>query len=62
MRFDNAKGVIRALVLSERVWQDMTLAMRHPETWKQNVVLRKWEPVDIDLVGPFIQSILKLID
>ncbi|KAJ6503878.1 hypothetical protein C8R45DRAFT_973989 [Mycena sanguinolenta] len=49
LRFKDAASVIRALVLSERVWQDMTLAMRHPETWKQNVILRKWEPVPIDM-------------
>jgi hypothetical protein len=31
----------------------MTLAMRHPETWEQNVILRKWEPVPIDMVGVY---------
>ncbi|KAJ7888304.1 hypothetical protein B0H14DRAFT_2693508 [Mycena olivaceomarginata] len=49
LRFRDAASVFRALVLSERVWQDMTLAMRHPETWRQNVILRKWEPVPIDM-------------
>ncbi|KAJ7624303.1 hypothetical protein DFH06DRAFT_755171 [Mycena polygramma] len=49
LRFTDAASVIRALVLSERVWQDMTLAMRHPDTWDQNVILRKWEPVPIDM-------------
>ncbi|KAF7343857.1 cell division cycle protein 123-like protein [Mycena sanguinolenta] len=49
LRFKDAASVIRALVLSERVWQDMTLALRHPDTWKQNVILRKWEPVPIDM-------------
>ncbi|KAJ6517462.1 hypothetical protein C8R47DRAFT_253922 [Mycena vitilis] len=49
LRFAAAASVIRALVLSERVWQDMTLAMRHPGTWDQNVILRKWEPVPIDM-------------
>ncbi|KAJ7751533.1 hypothetical protein DFH07DRAFT_526108 [Mycena maculata] len=49
LRFSDAASVIRALVLSERVWQDMTLAMRHPDTWQQNVILRKWEPVPIDM-------------
>ncbi|KAJ7362314.1 hypothetical protein DFH08DRAFT_731694 [Mycena albidolilacea] len=49
LRFRDAASVLRALVLSERVWQDMTLAMRHPETWRQNVILRKWEPVPIDM-------------
>lgn len=28
----------------------MTLALRHPETWQQNIILREWEPVPIDLV------------
>ncbi|KAJ7245646.1 hypothetical protein B0H12DRAFT_1054171 [Mycena haematopus] len=45
----DAASVIRALVLSERVWQDMTLAMRHPDTWRQNIILRKWEPVPMDM-------------
>jgi hypothetical protein len=79
LRFRDAASVVRALVLSERVWQvlfsflnmillvehlwaffqDMTLAMRHPETWRQNVILRKWEPVPIDMVGAwFLQSIV----
>ncbi|KAJ7770010.1 hypothetical protein B0H16DRAFT_237637 [Mycena metata] len=49
LRFSDAAAVIRALVLSERVWQDMTLALRHPETWQQNIILREWEPVPIDL-------------
>ncbi|KAJ7131564.1 hypothetical protein C8R43DRAFT_1024710 [Mycena crocata] len=49
LRFADAASVIRALVLSERVWQDMTLAFRHRETWQQNVILRKWEAVPIDM-------------
>ncbi|KAJ7036706.1 hypothetical protein C8F04DRAFT_999635 [Mycena alexandri] len=49
LRFSDAAAVIRALVLSERVWQDMTLALRHPEIWQQNIILRQWEPVPIDL-------------
>ncbi|KAJ7121467.1 hypothetical protein C8R44DRAFT_786307 [Mycena epipterygia] len=49
LRFADAASVVRALVLSERVWQDMTLALRHPENWQQNVILRKWEPVPIDM-------------
>ncbi|KAK7046446.1 cell division cycle protein 123-like protein [Favolaschia claudopus] len=49
LRFRDAASVVRALVLSERVWQDMTLALRHPENWQQNVILRKWEPVPIDM-------------
>ncbi|KAK6992679.1 cell division cycle protein 123-like protein [Favolaschia claudopus] len=51
LRFRDAASVVRALVLSERVWQDMTLALRHPENWQQNVILRKWEPVPIDMVA-----------
>ncbi|KAF8189459.1 hypothetical protein K438DRAFT_946273 [Mycena galopus ATCC 62051] len=49
LRFKDAASVIRALVLSERVWQDMTLAMRHADKWRQNVILRRWEPVPIDM-------------
>ncbi|KAJ6530819.1 hypothetical protein DFH09DRAFT_934089 [Mycena vulgaris] len=52
LRFADAAAVVRALVLSERVWQamqDMTLALRHPDTWEQNVILRKWEAVPIDM-------------
>ncbi|KAJ6571393.1 hypothetical protein B0H19DRAFT_1129894 [Mycena capillaripes] len=49
LRFADAASVVRALVLSERVWQDMTLAMRHRDKWEQNVILRKWEPVPIDM-------------
>ncbi|KAJ7274644.1 hypothetical protein C8J57DRAFT_1177578 [Mycena rebaudengoi] len=49
LRFADAASVIRALILSERVWQDMTLAFRHPESWQQNIILRKWEPVPIDM-------------
>ncbi|KAJ7050305.1 hypothetical protein C8F01DRAFT_1179417 [Mycena amicta] len=49
LRFADAKAVIRALVLSERVWQDMTLALRHPDKWEQNIIVRKWEPVTIDM-------------
>ncbi|KAJ7488122.1 hypothetical protein FB451DRAFT_732231 [Mycena latifolia] len=49
LRFADAAAVVRALVLSERVWQDMTLALKHPDEWEQNVVLRKWEAVPIDM-------------
>lgn len=49
LRFKDSASVIRALVLSERVWQDMTLAFRHPESWNQSVVFREWDPVPIDL-------------
>ncbi|KAJ7691027.1 hypothetical protein B0H17DRAFT_1063918 [Mycena rosella] len=49
LRFADAAAVVRALVLSERVWQDMTLALRHPESWEQNIVLRKWEAVPVDM-------------
>ncbi|KAJ7489630.1 hypothetical protein B0H11DRAFT_2191767 [Mycena galericulata] len=49
LRFTDAASVIRALILSERVWQDMTLALRHRKFWQQHVILRKWEPVPIDM-------------
>ncbi|KAJ7624840.1 hypothetical protein FB45DRAFT_87601 [Roridomyces roridus] len=49
LRFKDAASVVRSLVLSERVWQDMTLAMRHPDTWQQNIILREWQPVPIDM-------------
>ncbi|KAF7308075.1 cell division cycle protein 123-like protein [Mycena kentingensis (nom. inval.)] len=49
LRFKITDEVVRALVLSERVWQDMTLALRHPHSWTQNIILRTWQPVPIDL-------------
>jgi len=48
LRFNHARDVIRALILSERVWQDLTLALRYAETWEQNIIIRKWDPVEID--------------
>ena len=42
--------------LSERVWQDLTLALRAAErtdaVWEQNIVVRRWEPVDVQMVRP----------
>ncbi|KAH8832705.1 D123-domain-containing protein [Flagelloscypha sp. PMI_526] len=49
LRFKDAASVIRALILSERVWQDLILAFRHPEDWNLNIVFRSWEPVPIDM-------------
>ncbi|EJD54196.1 hypothetical protein AURDEDRAFT_179421 [Auricularia subglabra TFB-10046 SS5] len=49
LRFSSARAVIRAFVLSERIWQDMTLALRHPESFEQNIVVRRWEDIRIDM-------------
>ncbi|KZV96958.1 hypothetical protein EXIGLDRAFT_764867 [Exidia glandulosa HHB12029] len=49
LRFSRAEDILRALVLSERIWQDMTLALRHPDSFKQNIVVRRWESVDVTL-------------
>ncbi|KAJ3050546.1 hypothetical protein HK097_008512 [Rhizophlyctis rosea] len=43
LRYRDASRVIRALTLSERIWQDMKLALGHVDRWKENVVVRKWE-------------------
>ncbi|KAJ3045943.1 hypothetical protein HDV00_006209 [Rhizophlyctis rosea] len=49
LRYKDARRVIRALCLSERVWQDMMLALKHEDRWKENVVVRGWEEIDVDM-------------
>jgi hypothetical protein len=39
----------------------MTLALRHPEIWRQNVVVRRWAPVEIDMVCPVPRCHLYLL-
>lgn len=67
LRFKDARAVVRALILSERVWQvdslsnfiaqeftalqDLTLAFRHPDDWQMNIVFREWQSVPIDMVN-----------
>jgi hypothetical protein len=74
LRFSRSVDVIRALILSERVWQvtsfiypcfiiyliiaqDLTLALRYPKDWQQNIIIRSWEPVEIDMVRFILRRI-----
>jgi len=36
-------------LISERVYQDFELALERKERWDQNLAIRKWNPIDIDM-------------
>eukprot|EP01112_Ceratiomyxa_fruticulosa_P017136 TRINITY_DN5282_c0_g2_i1.p1 TRINITY_DN5282_c0_g2~~TRINITY_DN5282_c0_g2_i1.p1 ORF type:complete len:357 (-),score=78.99 TRINITY_DN5282_c0_g2_i1:90-1160(-) len=46
LKLENAKQVLQMFSISERISQDMKLALAHPARFKENFVVRKW--VDLD--------------
>ena len=49
MRFQNAHEVVKALVVSDRVDEDLKLALKYPSDWTEHLVIREWEPIQVDL-------------
>lgn len=45
-KMENAQQVLQMFSISERISQDMKLALAHPERFKEHFVVRKW--VDLD--------------
>jgi len=45
-KMENAKQVLQMFSISERISQDMKLAMSHTERFQEHFVVRKWEDLD----------------
>jgi len=44
-----AAEAISSFVSSERIFQDMQLALKHPDRFRENFVIRKWVDIDSDM-------------
>eukprot|EP00854_Cymbomonas_tetramitiformis_P002288 gene2288-3007_t len=49
MRMRNADDALALLMRSRRIWQDMGLALLHPERWNQHIVVRRWQDIEVDM-------------
>jgi len=49
LRSESAEDVILTFCQSERIYNDLLLALEYPDRFKQNFVVRKWVDIDIDL-------------
>ncbi len=48
-KMHTAKDVIASFIASERIYQDMLLALRHQDRFRENFVIRKWYEIDSDM-------------
>jgi hypothetical protein len=49
LKVRSAREVLQMFCRSERVHQDLTLALEHPNRFEQNFVVRKWADIDVSL-------------
>lgn len=49
LRIKNAEQVIEMFIKSERIYQDMLLALDHPEKFNENFVIREFVDIDVDM-------------
>ncbi|KAI9347812.1 hypothetical protein DFJ73DRAFT_643798 [Zopfochytrium polystomum] len=53
LSYANGREMLRAFSTSERIWQDLVLALRHPTTWREHVAVREWaggsQAADVDM-------------
>jgi len=45
----DADSLFSTFLISERVYQDFELALARKERWEQNLAVRKWTPIDVDM-------------
>jgi len=45
----SAQNLFSTFLISERVHGDFELALARPERWNQNLAVRKWIPMDVDM-------------
>jgi len=45
----DAQSLFATFLISERVYSDFELALLRKERWKQNLAVRKWTPIDVDM-------------
>ncbi len=49
LRHRTAEGAVATLVRSERVAQDMLMALDHPDRFVEHLAVRPWHDIDVDL-------------
>ena len=49
LQMENARQVIDLFIKSERINQDLTLAIEHKDRFQENIVIRKWVTIDVDM-------------
>jgi hypothetical protein len=49
MCVSSAREALDLLLSSRRIYQDYTLALSHPHRWKQNICIRQWRPIEVDM-------------
>lgn len=49
MRYRNSREALEMFVISERIYQDMLLALKYPERWNESIVIREWVEIDVDM-------------
>jgi len=49
LKVRNASEVLASFCCSERVYQDMLLALQHPQRFEQHFIVRKWVDIDPDM-------------
>lgn len=49
LRYRSASGVFASILRSERVMQDMLLALDHKERFLEHLVVRPWIDIDVDM-------------
>eukprot|EP00005_Dracoamoeba_jomungandri_P011857 CAMPEP_0174271058 /NCGR_PEP_ID=MMETSP0439-20130205/46645_1 /TAXON_ID=0 /ORGANISM="Stereomyxa ramosa, Strain Chinc5" /LENGTH=197 /DNA_ID=CAMNT_0015360813 /DNA_START=95 /DNA_END=685 /DNA_ORIENTATION=- len=48
-KVSSAREVLDSFIQSERIYQDMTIALKVPERFRENFVIRKWFDIDHDM-------------
>lgn len=49
MCIQTAAAAMNLLLNSRRIYQDYTLALAHTARWNQNLIIRQWQEIDVDL-------------
>jgi len=48
LKMDSAKEILTTMLSSERVYEDLSLALDYPAQWNQHFVIRKFVPIPIE--------------
>lgn len=49
LRVRTASQALNMLMQSERIYQDMKMALMIPERFEENIVVRQWQDIDVDM-------------
>jgi len=49
LQVHTAAESLSQLLTSDRIFEDLTLAMAHPDRFEQNIIVRRWVHIDVDM-------------